>query len=222
MHDQKISRRLLRDEAHDAIRDAILDGTLSPGEQLDDARLQQWLGISRTPIREAIFALQLEGFVETAAQSYTRVVNPDREEVVYAIQTVGAMFGGVLRTVVPSLDDQAQSAILDLVARAEVAIVERDAREHMDVTVQFYNTLIELCSNTILRRVAAWAVTSLSFRYRITVDERTPNWEMLTAGWSRMKTGIAARDPLGAALACEEMHLLPGGETDWAPAVWRG
>src|SRR6476619_698630 len=52
------TRVLLRDEAYGRLRDAILDGTLEAGEQLRDAELSSWLGISRTPIREALARLE--------------------------------------------------------------------------------------------------------------------------------------------------------------------
>lgn len=216
----KIARRLLRDEAHDLIRDAILDGTLAPGEQLDDASLQEWLGISRTPIREAIIALQVEGFVEIAAQTHTRVVNPGPEEVMHSIQTVGVIFGGVLRTVVPRLSDRLRSQIFDLVERANRAIANAQARTHMEVTLEYYRLLITHCPNPTMRRIADWAVTSLSFHYSITVDQRTPNWDMLASGWLRMHDAIIAGDAVAAELACEEMHLLPRAGNDWAPPTW--
>jgi DNA-binding GntR family transcriptional regulator len=63
--DQAVSTRLLlRDDAYARLRDAILDGTLEAGEQLRDGELSAWLGISRTPIREALVLLQNEGLVE--------------------------------------------------------------------------------------------------------------------------------------------------------------
>lgn len=217
----KIARRLLRDEAHDLIRAAILDGTLAPGEHLDDASLQNWLGISRTPIREAIIALQVEGFVEVAAQTHTRVVDPTPEDVIYAIQTVGAVFGGVLRTVVPGLDDPTRAQIVEIVKRAKTAIAAGDARTHMNVTVEYYHLLIERCQNPTLKLVADWAVTSLAFKYSITVDRREPNWDMLTHGWKQMHQAIIDGDSVAAELACEDMHLLPGAGTDWAPPTWK-
>ena len=67
------SRTLLRDQAYAQLRDAILDGTLEPGEQLKDAELAEWLGLSRTPIREAVARLEEYGLVETKPNSYTRV-----------------------------------------------------------------------------------------------------------------------------------------------------
>ena len=67
------ARTLLRDQAYARLRDAILDGTLEPGEQLKDAELAEWLGLSRTPIREAVARLEEYGLVETKPNSYTRV-----------------------------------------------------------------------------------------------------------------------------------------------------
>jgi DNA-binding GntR family transcriptional regulator len=52
---------------------AIQDGTLEPGERLNDEQLTAWLGVSRTPVREAIARLESEGLVEMAANRYTRV-----------------------------------------------------------------------------------------------------------------------------------------------------
>ena len=50
-------RPLLRDDVHQRLRDAIVDGTLTPGERLRDQDLAVWLGVSRTPVREALLRL---------------------------------------------------------------------------------------------------------------------------------------------------------------------
>jgi Bacterial regulatory proteins, gntR family len=52
-------RGLLRDDVYISLRDAIVRGTLAPGERLRDAELATWLGVSRTPIREALLRLYL-------------------------------------------------------------------------------------------------------------------------------------------------------------------
>lgn len=216
----KIARRLLRDEAHDTIRDAILDGTLAPGEQLDDASLQEWLGISRTPIREAIIALQVEGLVEIAAQTHTRVTKPTRESVEQAIQTTGVIFGGVIRTVTPALDDASRDQLLVLITKAQQAITARGTKEHMAICMEVYAFLTAHCPNATLRRVADWTMTSLTFQYRITTGVRTPNWELLESGWSRMREGLMAADPIATELAFEDMHRLPLPGPAWEPDIW--
>ena len=53
----------LRDVVFNTLRQAILKGELSPGERLMEIQLAEKLGVSRTPIREAIRKLELEGLV---------------------------------------------------------------------------------------------------------------------------------------------------------------
>lgn len=54
-----------RDRAYDAVLEGILDGRFPAGTRLVEASLSQELSLSRTPLREALFLLQREGFVET-------------------------------------------------------------------------------------------------------------------------------------------------------------
>jgi DNA-binding GntR family transcriptional regulator len=68
-----IERHLLRDTAYEALCEAIVSGTLAPGEMLHDHELCAWLGLSRTPVRGALARLEDEGLVETAPQRFTRV-----------------------------------------------------------------------------------------------------------------------------------------------------
>src|SRR6478609_8709865 len=84
-------RDLLRDRAYAAIRDAIVDGTLQPGERLRDQELQAWLGLSRTPVREALNRLEQDGLVETAPQRFTRVAPLDRRAAKDAFPVVAAL-----------------------------------------------------------------------------------------------------------------------------------
>ena len=53
----------LRELVCENIRQAIIDGTFSPGERLMEIQLADEMGVSRTPVREAIRKLELEGFV---------------------------------------------------------------------------------------------------------------------------------------------------------------
>ncbi|MGH1524164.1 GntR family transcriptional regulator [Leifsonia sp. L25] len=86
---------LVRERAYSMIRDAILTGKLKPGERLEDAELQTWLGMSRTPIRQALLALTSEGFVETAPQSHTRVAKARAEDASGYLQAVGVLVTGM-------------------------------------------------------------------------------------------------------------------------------
>lgn len=70
-------RRLLRDVGSDKLLVSIMAGTLEPGERLNDEELVGWLGVSRTPIREAIAALSAWGLVDLEANRNTKVAAQD-------------------------------------------------------------------------------------------------------------------------------------------------
>ncbi len=53
----------LREIVFESLREAIIQGKLRPGERLMEIQLAEEMGVSRTPVREAIRKLELEGFV---------------------------------------------------------------------------------------------------------------------------------------------------------------
>ena len=71
------ARELLRDNVYASLRDAIVDGTLAPGERLRDTEIEAWLGVSRTPIREALLRLERAGLQQLLSDG--RVVAKTRE-----------------------------------------------------------------------------------------------------------------------------------------------
>ena len=63
----------LRDVVFNTLRQAILTGELKPGERLMEIHLANKLGVSRTPIREAIRKLELEGLVTMIPRRESRI-----------------------------------------------------------------------------------------------------------------------------------------------------
>ena len=100
-----LERDLLRDQAYVAIRDAIVDGTLAPEERLRDQELCAWLGLSRTPVREALSRLEQDGLVETAPQRFTRVAPLDRRAARDAFPVVAALHALAAELALPRLTD---------------------------------------------------------------------------------------------------------------------
>jgi DNA-binding GntR family transcriptional regulator len=132
------ARTLLRDQAYTQLRDAILDGTLEPGEQLKDVELAEWLGLSRTPIREAVARLEEYGLVETKPNSYTRVTRLSARDARDAFTVYAALEELAASLAVPRLtgDDletmrAANNDFANALAAADVsAAVSADDRFH--------------------------------------------------------------------------------------------
>jgi DNA-binding GntR family transcriptional regulator len=106
-----LERRLLRDVVYDRLYAAIVEGTLVPGETLPDERLTSWLGVSRTPIREALMKLADIGLVEVVPNHNTRVTPIDHRAIDEAVYTTGLLHEHAVRAAVPGLDDAAVSRL---------------------------------------------------------------------------------------------------------------
>ncbi|QWS33967.1 GntR family transcriptional regulator [Curtobacterium aetherium] len=202
--------RLLRDTVRQKIHEAIMDGTLEPGERLNDEELIAWLGVSRTPIREALSQLARAGLIEMAPNRYTRVTTPDPAEVTEAIQTLGVLFGGVVRLAVPRLSAAARKRILSALDTTigeldahDVAAVNRDA-------LGVFSLYVDECGNENLQRVCRDTMDGLAFRLRLPNLDELLDWQLMTDEFRRLRTATADGDNVAAELATEAIHMLPG------------
>lgn len=165
-------RTFLADAAYDTLLSAILDGTLLPGERLQDADLVAWLGISRTPIREAIERLADQGLVELSPHRYTRVAVPTRDDCVDALDTVVALHCRSITRALPRSDDAAIGRFLELVEETRAGVAPEgaggdvsDLRAVQAVVAYFTG----LSPNQLLRRLVKGLDLRLLFLARVLV-----------------------------------------------------
>jgi DNA-binding GntR family transcriptional regulator len=106
----RVSRRLLRDEAYDLILSAITQGELEPGRVVRDTELAAQVGLSRTPVREALVRLADEGLVEVKPNAYTRITPLNRRDCEEAFVMMRALHVLAVREAVPQMsgDDVAR------------------------------------------------------------------------------------------------------------------
>jgi DNA-binding GntR family transcriptional regulator len=179
----RVARSLLREDAYRAIRDAIVDGTLAPGERLNDSDLVAWLGVSRTPVREALARLEQAGLVRTKPGRYTMVSPLDVRAVRNAHSVTAAMHELAVREAVPNLSGpeldamrEANAVFADALRRndADAAIAADDAFHCVLVTASANNALRDVLERytPVLRRVERLRFSSLSGRSSVAQHER--------------------------------------------------
>src|SRR5699024_6590060 len=78
---EKPARQSAKESAFSQIQQWIIDGTLLPGEKLNDAELAKALGVSRTPIRESLQLLEVQDFVKMYPGKATEVTEVDKESI---------------------------------------------------------------------------------------------------------------------------------------------
>jgi DNA-binding GntR family transcriptional regulator len=110
-HLPRVGRSLLRDQAYRILRDAIVTGDLAPGAVIRDTDLAKRVGLSRTPVREALARLADDGLVESKPHSWTRVTPLVLREVRDAVVVVRAMHELAVRLAVPLMTERHHSVM---------------------------------------------------------------------------------------------------------------
>ena len=207
-----IDRRLLRDDVYGRLRDAIVDGTFAPGEQLRDLELAEWLGVSRTPVREALLRLAEAGLVVTQPGRSTTVSSLDERAVRDARDVVAAMHGVAVREAVGLLTAADLEAMREANRRFGSAIEEGDVDAALRADDELHGVLVAVAANRaltavldqftpVVRRAERLRFSSVDGRASL---ERHDNLIRL----------CAAGDAEGAAaVAFDTFHSLPATDT---------
>jgi len=144
---------LLRDSVHDRLRDAIVDGTLAPGEVVRDTELAAWLGVSRTPVREALLRLGETGLVRSAPGRSTVVAEIDLTEVREAHAVVVAMHRLAVAEAVDRLTDDDVERMRAANLRFAAAIDAHDTDAALAADDDFHRIAVEVSGNRALTTV---------------------------------------------------------------------
>ncbi|WP_210440372.1 GntR family transcriptional regulator [Nocardioides xinjiangensis] len=146
---------LLRDTVHERLRDAIVDGTLAPGEVVRDTELAAWLGVSRTPVREALLRLGESGLVRAAPGRSTVVAEIDVAEVREAHAVVAAMHRLAVSEAVARLTADDLERMRDANRRFAAAVEQRDSGAALAADDDFHAVAVEIAGNRAVATVLA-------------------------------------------------------------------
>lgn len=144
---------LLRDTVHDRLRDAIVDGTLAPGEVVRDTELATWLGVSRTPVREALLRLGETGLVRAAPGRSTVVAEIDLAEVREAHAVVVAMHRLAVAEAVAHLTPAHLDTMRAANERFAGAIAQHDTEAALAADDAFHAVAVNASGNRALTTV---------------------------------------------------------------------
>lgn len=198
-------RTLLRDEVYITIRDAIVDGTLAPGEALKDPELERWLGVSRTPIREALQRLERSGLVVTRRNRSTRVAPVDPAAVTAAQQVVAAMHELASRLAVPRVTTEQIALMGEANTRFEAALDAGDAEAALNADDDFHDVLVSASGNDTIREVLEQTSPVLRRVERLRFSTLEARESILHHG--SIIDAVKAGDAEGAALAARRNWL---------------
>jgi DNA-binding GntR family transcriptional regulator len=162
-------RGSLVDEAYAALKQAIRDTVFAPGYQGSEQEIAVRLGMSRTPVHEAIIRLQEDGLVRVLSKRGVLIcpLAPQdiREiyEVVIAVESMAAELLAALPAAVrAAVADELEAAT----AAMDAALAQGDLPSWAEADDRFHRLLVERCGNGRLRRIAQ-TVTDQAHRARM-------------------------------------------------------
>ena len=145
-----MSSPVLRDQVCDVLRARIISGELPPSSGLREVRLASELGVSRTPLREAIRQLTEEGFVEQSPRRGARVValSPEMIREVYEVRE--ALEGMAARHAALRIDAARITFLRNLIDDLRPRIAAGDLTNTGD---RVHEEIFEVCGNSRLKRL---------------------------------------------------------------------
>lgn len=167
----RVQHTPLAEQAREQIRASILDGTLKPGERLTIEQLATELGVSRTPVREALKALEQDGLIHLLPHRGAVVELVAREEV-YRRYTIRAMLEGYAAELACRADSARIAAELATVCDKLEALArhvvpnDRSAVQHMsELNQEFHGLIRDGSGNRTLQRLLGALRNPVSYTY---------------------------------------------------------
>lgn len=150
----------LTEQAAEALRARIIRGSLELGEPLSEITLAAELGVSKTPVREALMQLKRDGLVEIRPQRGTFVFTMTADQVRQLSELRAILEAAAFRLAMARGRDALVAAWADIVPRMQAALAEGDAERYRSLDGEFHRVLFELAENPYLFE----AFAGISFR----------------------------------------------------------
>jgi DNA-binding GntR family transcriptional regulator len=163
-----------KDRAYASLKDVIVSLNVydQPGEvRLDERRLAQDLGISRTPVREAMAQLEREGFVRSVPRRGIYVVRKTKAEVIEMITAWAALESMAARLITANALDDEIAQLRKMFAKFENGTLHAKLDEYSEVNIEFHQTIIRMSSNGVLINLAENLFTHMRMIRRKTIGE---------------------------------------------------
>jgi DNA-binding GntR family transcriptional regulator len=162
---------LRRQEAERRLREAIVRGELAPGEHLVEDELAAWLGISRTPVREALGRLAAIGLVEIDASRGARVVPLEPERILDLVQVSRELVLLAQRLAAERATDDEVERLRAFHAARIAAVAASDGDGVERAAIGFHSTILAASRNAELQRVYPAVFDRLERIFRLAFPE---------------------------------------------------
>lgn len=183
----------LRDVVFNTLRQAILRGELKPGERLMEIQLANKLGVSRTPIREAIRKLELEGLVLMIPRKGAEVADITEKSLRDVLEVRKALEELAVKLTCDKIKDEEIEELKKAACKFKEALECGDVTEYAEADVKFHDIIYRTTDNERLIQLL-FNLREQMYRYRVEYLKREDAHEVLLAEHEKIVETIEKRD----------------------------
>lgn len=183
----------LRDVVFNTLREAILKGELKPGERLMELQLAAKLGVSRTPIREAIRMLEQEGLAVTIPRKGAEVARMTEKDMEDVLQIRDALDELAASIACEQISKEELDELRHTMHEFEESTKTGDIKRIAETDVRFHDIIYRATRNPKLENMLS-NLREQMYRYRVEYLKDEKNYPVLFKEHSQIVEGLAAKD----------------------------
>ncbi|MCT4593287.1 MAG: GntR family transcriptional regulator [Anaeromicrobium sp.] len=189
--------RPLRDVVFDHLRNSILNGELKPGERLMEVQLAGQLGVSRTPVREAIRKLELEGLVVMIARKGAYVADLSVKDILDVIEVRSVLEGLAASLAADRMSGEDVSELKEISNKFKACFEEENADGMIEQDRKFHECILKSTRNSKLIQINQGLQEQIH-RFRIIYFSEYSQAKDLLEEHEEILNAIIRRDPIKA------------------------
>jgi|SRR5450631_31607 DNA-binding GntR family transcriptional regulator len=165
----------IRDQAYAALKQAIMNADIYAHRdeiRLDERQLGQALGVSRTPIREAMTLLEQEGFLRTLPRRGVFIVRKTKKQIIEMIEMWAALESMAARLATLNASDEDIGALRHMFDEFRNSTPAEHIDEYSDANIAFHQTIIALSGSHLMGKTIENLFIHVRAIRRITISQR--------------------------------------------------
>lgn len=148
-----INQKSLREQVYEFLRGELHKGNLAPGASINLTQVSESLGISKTPLRDALIQLESEGFVTISPRRGVFVNRLSLDDIKHCYEIIGALEAAVLVSVFDKLRSECLQEMKRLNEEIVAALTREDYDAYYQLNIQFHHVFVDVSENELLKRI---------------------------------------------------------------------
>ena len=197
------NHRPLREIVYEELKRQILVGEIAPGTRMMEVELADVMGVSRTPVREAIRKLEKEGLVSIEPRKGAYASNVSIKDMVDVLEVRQGLEGMAAAMASGKITESQKKELLSIIEKYKAAVEAANVEEIIRYDEEFHSMIIAISGNKTLMQVFS-TVQELALRFRYIYYDDFNRYESMPKEHQHIEEAIITGDAEKAQVAAEE------------------